>query len=214
MIFGINTTRENFFKFHSPNVSWNYVQQFRNITSGVYAKYRYKSCYTNIQIPGFQIKISRSPESGWLIFFRSRFTFRFHLAVFITEMFRFPSETNPLIFRKQKENWQESLFFKHVFVTVENFLYQAAWFCDWATHFFVWKSLFGILDLTKILCRIRGTNKIFLTGYGNWPLAGKRDSPKFWLGMRYWQTKPVFWIEMTEVQDVESVVKKEGEMQD
>ena len=29
-----------------------------------------------------------------------------------------------------------------------------------------------------------------------------------------WQTKPVFWIEMTEVQDVESIVKKDGEMQD
>lgn len=26
--------------------------------------------------------------------------------------------------------------------------------------------------------------------------------------------KPVFWIEMTEIRDAESVVKKEGEMQD
>ena len=32
-------------KFHSPNGSWNYVEQFWNITRGIYAKYHYKSCY-------------------------------------------------------------------------------------------------------------------------------------------------------------------------
>ena len=36
---------QNCLKFHSPNGSWNYVQQLRNITRGVYAKYHNKSCY-------------------------------------------------------------------------------------------------------------------------------------------------------------------------
>ena len=36
---------QNCLKFHSPNGSWNYVQQFRNITRGIYDKYQYKSCY-------------------------------------------------------------------------------------------------------------------------------------------------------------------------
>ena len=36
---------QNCFKFHSPNGSWNYVKQFRNIARCIYAKYHYKSCY-------------------------------------------------------------------------------------------------------------------------------------------------------------------------
>ena len=36
---------QNLPKFHSPNGSWNYVEQFWNITRGIYAKYHYKSCY-------------------------------------------------------------------------------------------------------------------------------------------------------------------------
>ena len=35
----------NCLQFYSPNGSSNYVQQFRNITRGIYAKYHYKSCY-------------------------------------------------------------------------------------------------------------------------------------------------------------------------
>ena len=36
---------QNCLKFHSPNSSWNYLQQFWNITRGIYAKCHYKSCY-------------------------------------------------------------------------------------------------------------------------------------------------------------------------
>ena len=36
---------QNCLKFHSPNGSWNYVKQFRNIARCIYAKYHYKSCY-------------------------------------------------------------------------------------------------------------------------------------------------------------------------
>ena len=35
---------QNCLKFHSPNGSWNYVKQFRNITHGIYVKHYYKSC--------------------------------------------------------------------------------------------------------------------------------------------------------------------------
>ena len=35
---------QNCLKFHSPNGSWNYVKQFRNITNGIYVKHYYKSC--------------------------------------------------------------------------------------------------------------------------------------------------------------------------
>ena len=43
---------QNCLKFHSPNGSWNYVQQFRNITRGIYAKYHYKSCYYLYKLDG------------------------------------------------------------------------------------------------------------------------------------------------------------------
>ena len=36
---------QNCLKFHLPNGSWKYVEQFRNITRGIYAKYHYKSRY-------------------------------------------------------------------------------------------------------------------------------------------------------------------------
>ena len=39
MIFGINTARG------ISKLSQIYVQQFENITSDIYAKYHYKSCY-------------------------------------------------------------------------------------------------------------------------------------------------------------------------
>ena len=37
-------------KFHSPNGSWNYVEQFWNITRGINAKYHYKSCYYQTEL--------------------------------------------------------------------------------------------------------------------------------------------------------------------
>ena len=43
MIVGINTTRDISKLSQISNV---YVQQFRNITRGIYSKYDYKSCYT------------------------------------------------------------------------------------------------------------------------------------------------------------------------
>lgn len=45
----------------------------------------------------------------------------------------------------------------------------------------------------------------FLTGYRiSGPIVGKRDSLKTWHGMRNWEGKRVFGIEMTEVWDARS----------
>ena len=47
----------------------------------------------------------------------------------------------------------------------------------------VWKGFPGIRDLIKIWCGIRENAKLS-TGFGNWLLSGKRDSPKFSDGIR------------------------------
>lgn len=68
--------------------------------------------------------------------------------------------------------------------------------------------------MTKILCRIRGTNKNVFEGILELAARLEEGFAKVLARDTVLANKPVFWIEMTEIRDAESVVKKEGEMQD
>ena len=48
---------QNCVKFHLPNGSWNFLEQFRNITRGIYTKNQYKSSYYLYKFPKhYQLK--------------------------------------------------------------------------------------------------------------------------------------------------------------
>ena len=173
-----------------PNITTNHAIQI------------YKSQDSRLKFPG-----ARSPDSlTWtmLIFFLSRFTFRFHLAVFITEMFLFLSETNPLFLENKKENWQESLVFKTSFLYRRDFFIPIFSSGRVFSGYWIWPKYcaeFG--EQTKFFWRLRELTASLEERFAK-VLA--RDTVL--------ANKPVFWIEMTEIRDAESVVKKEGEMQD
>ena len=57
---------QNCLKFHSPNSSWNYVSQSRNITLGIYAKCHYKSCYQAYTNFNLHVKLL-VPDSKWMV---------------------------------------------------------------------------------------------------------------------------------------------------
>ena len=153
--------------------------------------YKYtKSQDSRLKFPG-----ARSPDSlTWCwYFFLSRFTFRFHLAVFITEMFLFLSETNPLFLENKKENWQESLFFKTSFLYRRDFFIPGCMVLWLSDPFFRLEESFRDTGFDQNTVQNSGNKQNFFDGIRELTASLEERFAKVLARDTVLANKPVFW---------------------